>query len=166
MFAWSITIGVLITPFLMYVSFVYSIHRGFGLPAYLFPYAVIASPTMQRVYAFSIVLASIQFPVYGIVAGAAESPNSSACLICSVKRRRASSVDILSDDEGFGDDGALLLLDYLQLSTLLKDDTSSEAPDSFIEPRGDRAPSIPQLIPTSSSHVLVAANLRLLESPL
>lgn len=73
MFAWGIAVGVLVTPCLMYLSFVYSIHGGFDLPAMVFPYAVVVSPTMGSVTAFSIFLASIQFPLYGMAAGAAAS---------------------------------------------------------------------------------------------
>lgn len=68
---WGALIGILMTPCLLYVAFVYSIHGGLDLAALLFPYAVIASPTMQAVTGFAMLLAAIQFPIYGIVVGTA-----------------------------------------------------------------------------------------------
>lgn len=76
--------GALVTPCLMYVAFVYSIHGGFDLPALLFPYAVIASPTMERVNALSLLLASIQFPFYGVTVGAAKAVGRRWVYVCGL----------------------------------------------------------------------------------
>ena len=77
-------VGVLVTPCLIYVAFVYSIHGGFDLPALLFPYAVIASPTMEEVNALSISLASIQFPFYGVAMGAAQGRGRRWLYVCAL----------------------------------------------------------------------------------
>jgi len=77
-------IGVLVTPCLMYVAFVYSVHGGFDLPALLFPYAVIASPTMEGVNALSILPAYIQFPFYGVVVGAAQGRGRRWLCVCGL----------------------------------------------------------------------------------
>jgi hypothetical protein len=81
---WGTAIGVLVMPCLMYAAFVYSVHGGFDLAALLFPYAVIASPTMEGVNALSILLASIQFPFYGVAVGTAQARGRRWLCVCGL----------------------------------------------------------------------------------
>ena len=64
---WGFLSGILLTPCLLYVSFIYSIHGGFSIAGKLFPFAVILSPSLREVTVLSLLFAGIQWPLYGTV---------------------------------------------------------------------------------------------------
>ena len=81
---WGALIGIVVTPCLLYLGFVYTIHGGLDLAAGLFPYAVIASPTVQALTVFAVFLASIQFPIYGVVLSAARDRGRYWLYVCAL----------------------------------------------------------------------------------
>jgi hypothetical protein len=73
--------GVVVTPVFLYVSFMYAIHDGFRIAARLFPAAVLLSPDLNSLSVGTIVLALIQWPLYGLIFG-----------YCYTNRRRSFAV--------------------------------------------------------------------------
>jgi hypothetical protein len=62
-------VGVLATPLFVLLAFDSSIHDGFRIAGYLFPYAVLISPTLDSVNLLSLLLTAVQFPLYGFLVG-------------------------------------------------------------------------------------------------
>jgi hypothetical protein len=65
----STCVGAFITLCSLYAAFAYGIHDGFRIAGYLFPYAVLLSPTLDSVGILSVLLAVVQFPIYGFLLG-------------------------------------------------------------------------------------------------
>lgn len=61
--------GVLLTLIFLYISFAYAIHDGFRMAAYLFPITVWLSPDIDSLTSGTILLALIQWPLYGLIIG-------------------------------------------------------------------------------------------------
>ena len=61
--------GVFLTLIFLYISFAYAIHDGFRMAAYLFPLTVWLSPNLDSLTGGSILLALIQWPLYGLLIG-------------------------------------------------------------------------------------------------
>jgi hypothetical protein len=57
--------GSLLTMFLLYVSFIFSIHGDFSFAGLVFPFAVTLSPSLGEITGLSFLLAIIQWPFYG-----------------------------------------------------------------------------------------------------
>ncbi len=78
---WGLIGEVGLTPAFLCVSFLYAIHDGFRIAARLFPAAVLLSPDLNSLRSGSIVLALIQWPLYGWILG-----------YCYTYRRRSPAV--------------------------------------------------------------------------
>src|SRR5690349_19974178 len=61
--------GVSLTLIFLYISFAYAIHDGFRMAAYLFPVTVWLSPDIDSLTSSTILLALIQWPLYGFLIG-------------------------------------------------------------------------------------------------
>jgi hypothetical protein len=66
----GLLLGVVITPCVAYLSFIYALHGGLSLAAALFPYAIINTPSLQSLNWLSFVLGMVQYPAYGVFLGA------------------------------------------------------------------------------------------------
>jgi hypothetical protein len=77
-------ISVIVTFCLVYVSFIYSIHDGLRIAGYLFPYAVLISPTLDSLGALSMFLAAVQFPLYGLLIGLCWRNRTLLALCCGL----------------------------------------------------------------------------------
>ena len=76
----GLIIGVVLTPVFLYLAFIYAIHDGFRIAARLFPTAVLLSPDLDGLRVATMVLAVLQWPLYGLILG-----------YCFMKRRRSFS---------------------------------------------------------------------------
>jgi hypothetical protein len=65
----GILIGLTLSLCFAYISFLYSIHDGFRVAAYLFPHAVFLSPDFESLSLISLLAAFILWPLYGAILG-------------------------------------------------------------------------------------------------
>src|SRR5215510_3789079 len=61
--------GFLLSCFLAWVSFIYAIHDGFRVAAYLFPHFVLLIPDISFLSLISLTVAFILWPFYGAILG-------------------------------------------------------------------------------------------------
>ena len=59
--------GLILFCCFAYIAFLYSIHDEFRIAAYLFPYAVFMSPGYNYLSFISVLIAFVQWPLYGAV---------------------------------------------------------------------------------------------------
>ena|ERR1043166_978129 len=69
----GVFIGSILSFCLAWVSFIYFIHDGFRVAAYLFPHAVLLSPDFDALSLTSLTVAFILWPVYGAILGGSVS---------------------------------------------------------------------------------------------
>lgn len=67
----GVLIGMGLSVCFAYVSFLYAIHDGFRVAAYLFPHAVLLSRDLSEVSLLSLLVAVILWPLYGAILGSA-----------------------------------------------------------------------------------------------
>lgn len=83
----GVSIGLLLSCLLGWVAFIYAIHDGFRVAAYLFPHAVFLSPNLDSLSLTSLTVAFILWPVYGAILGGSISKGArkwqliAACLV-------------------------------------------------------------------------------------
>src|ERR1700752_3209965 len=65
----GVLIGLGLSVCLAYISFLYAIHDGFRVAAYLFPHAVFLSPDFSSLSVVSLLVAFILWPLYGVILG-------------------------------------------------------------------------------------------------
>jgi hypothetical protein len=63
-----IIISVVLTPFALYASYVSMLGgQGYVLPQILFPYTMLSEPLLGKIYLPFLLLAVVQFPLYGVI---------------------------------------------------------------------------------------------------
>lgn len=67
----GVLIGLGLSVCFAYISFLYAIHDGFRVAAYLFPYAVLLSRDLSEVSLLSLSVALVLWPLYGAILGSA-----------------------------------------------------------------------------------------------
>ena len=100
-------LGLGLSFFLAWVSFIYAIHDGFRVASYLFPYTVLMSPDMTKLSVTSLLAALILWPLYGAILGGTIKSGArkwqliAACLViqhvavASLARMRVESLQVL-----------------------------------------------------------------------
>jgi hypothetical protein len=63
----GVVTGFLLSPVFFYLTFITAIHNGFRTGAYLFPLPVLISPEMNNIKVIALLLALLQWPLYGFV---------------------------------------------------------------------------------------------------
>ena len=104
----GVLLGFGLSFFLAWVSFIYAIHDGFLVAAYLFPYTVLISPAMTKLSLTSLLVALLLWPLYGAILGGTIKRGArkwqliAACLViqhvtvASLARIRVESQPVIS----------------------------------------------------------------------